>query len=69
MIPRLKEEYNKKIIGDLQKKFSLKKKSRMLTEHLQLLERICRGGQCLDAGEISLGFEEPGDGAFLKRGK
>ena len=27
MIPRLKEEYNKKIIGDLQKKFSLKNKN------------------------------------------
>ena len=26
MIPRLKEEYNKKIIGDLQRKFSLKNK-------------------------------------------
>ncbi len=26
MIPRLKEEYNKKIIGDLQKKFSMKNK-------------------------------------------
>ena len=27
MIPRLKEEYNKKIIGDLQKKFSMKNKN------------------------------------------
>ena len=26
MIPRLKEEYEKKIIGDLQKKFSMKNK-------------------------------------------